>query len=65
MLVALSILLQQWVQKDFQAVSLTGITIEYGFTAYVCTEARHAGRDLWNFYPQSPGDGYTDNCACN
>jgi len=37
---------------------------EYGFKAYVRSEASMKTRELWNFSPEGPGEGCTGDRAC-
>jgi hypothetical protein len=37
---------------------------EYGFKAFVRSEEEKETRELWNFFPEGPGDGYTGQRAC-
>ncbi|PMD35076.1 HET-domain-containing protein, partial [Hyaloscypha variabilis F] len=36
---------------------------EYGFKAFVRSEEEKETRELWNFFPEGPGDGYTGQRA--
>jgi Heterokaryon incompatibility protein (HET) len=37
---------------------------EYGFKAFVRSEKEEDQPELWNFFPEGPGDGYTGTRAC-